>query len=132
MKRKDFISLLPLFAGVLLGFVPFSIGNLSKKKKISDLIGESINYASASRIGRAYIGQNPKELHQIRNTSRKISGSLTSRDSESSLKRRQFVDDRIRNDYANNRIVLFNNWVLSETEVAICVLAADFSQYSSS
>jgi|GEM_PF-5917768 len=130
MDRKDFLYVLaaPVFGMIGVSFL--SKKGLTQELNKRHTAGSSIDIDSAARVGKAYIEQNNSDLGEIRNVAKKLQKAthITGKNLEINHK---LINSKIRCDFEQGRTVLFNNWVLSQTEIAFCVLAYDFKSHVS-
>lgn len=82
---------------------------------------------AAAAVGRVWLAASPEEADRALLIERMADGSLDEwerlarRDPEAL---RAAVRARHRTDFAEDRVVRLNGWILSETEVRLCALAA--------
>jgi hypothetical protein len=128
LSRRDILR--HLTYGGLMMSLPISAlarpaGNLSPP--LASLLGQFFsNRESARVVGQRYLDLTPKEANLERLMalifrSEKNIARLAHADPE---QLRAMLSDQQRADFAHGRTIMIDGWILSETEVRLCALAA--------
>ena len=109
----------------IVGLVTIGIYSISRKathndkhKILTDYIEKNCNKYNISRLGQEYI--RPNKISGARKDqilSKIFSGNYTNVDELES-----YLIDIYAEDYAHEKNIFLNNWILSETEAVVCIL----------
>ena len=131
-RRKLALALLGTYA-----FAARSIARAghfsSDTRSLPDALVDTLTeQSSAESIGRAYLGNTQESV----NIETLIEGILGTRELVAEFEaadmdtRRRIIQTEVQKDFSQGRTVAVDGWLLSETEVMLCALAATLSSQS--
>ena len=121
ITRRGFLAGLAVgVVGVALGLRVYFSGD-SATRKVERLVGIFHHRDSAARLGRFYLESAPQEadaarLYALIDLGRDAVGTDATA--------RAHLEARIREDFADDDLVLVDGWLLSITEARLCALAS--------
>jgi len=128
LSRRDILRKLT-YGGLIIALptsaLARSAGNLSPS--LATLLGQFFsNKESARVVGQRYLGFTPNEANLERLMamifhSKENYARFANADAE---QLRAMLSDQQRADFAHGRTIMIDGWILSETEVRLCALAA--------
>jgi len=116
IARRMLLRVLGL-AGLTLALDPRAAEAIPARARVTRLTGLLADAASARQVGQAYLQQAPGEADRER-----LTAELIARFNDDPS--REALTACCRADLADGRTVTVNGWVLSQTEVRLCALAA--------
>lgn len=126
MRRRSFLSIL-VSAGALAAGWPASGREGLTAEPIRSLLASLGHGKSAAVVGNAFLRRHPGEA-DAQHLATNIAADLRCRGCEpgraSRARLRRAITEQVREDFAQNRVVDVDGWVLSATEARLYGLAA--------
>lgn len=126
MRRRGFLSIL-ISSGALIAGWPASGREKLTAEPIRSLLASLRHDESAAVVGNAFLRRHAGEA-DAQHLATSIAADLRCRGCDprrvSRARLRRAIAEQVREDFAQNRVVDVDGWVLSSTEARLCGLAA--------
>lgn len=125
MKRRRFLSLLTIsgVASILSGFVPWmsstEYGTVLQRAKPGQNPAsfEGSMFYDVKKIGESYLRRHPEEADQDY-----LANAVQRRCDQAEANEGRGLDPQIRVEFASDRTVRVDGWILARTEARLCAL----------